>query len=569
MSKRQFPTLAEFLTSKSSNPTVNDTVEFQGYSVIGDGGAATWQYNGVTGETPSQSPAQLGGALLNDGNGNQWSLVVNGIMSALVLGASTASSDNSAELNAAVTSFECYIPDGVFFGAVITPKHSISGTGTIKKPVGSGGANVLLIDSVSDVKVSGITVDGNKSAATGFTNTQVTNSNNVTIDNVTTTNAKGHGVSLTNSTNSRVTNSTSSLNDAEGLEVRSSTTCLIEGNVVFDNLGHGVSLSKDVNINQNVSISKNKVNNNSRAGIHVPFNTNSLDPNSVDVNVSDNLVNNNGENGFLMQQTRGAISGNTSRSNGTLTIHQGFVINASDVTVSDNISEFNSGVGIDFGNSYKATCTGNLIRGNGIIGLEINSSEDVTATGNLITGNYASNPVFTYQAGLVVNGKGAQWPTISSKNINVSGNIIKAGPNQTHGLSIEESVQVHVSNNSMQLSGTVSDIRVDNMFEYDFELTNNKTASQPTASATTLVVDSDVKYFSVNSNAGQIDTISRDGLQVLQKGDELVIRFFVAGIVVGHLTGNINLGGANYTSTTNSTLTLLNLGGTWFKTSST
>ena len=75
MSKRQFSTLVGFLTSKSSNPTVNDTVEFQGYSAIGDGGTATWQHNGITGQTPSQSPAQLGDALLNDGNGNQWALI--------------------------------------------------------------------------------------------------------------------------------------------------------------------------------------------------------------------------------------------------------------------------------------------------------------------------------------------------------------------------------------------------------------------------------------------------------------------------------------------------------------
>ena len=75
MSKRQFNTLTGFLTSKSSNPSANDTVEFQGYDNIGDGGAATWQHNGVTGQTPSQSPAQLGGGLLNDGNGNQWALI--------------------------------------------------------------------------------------------------------------------------------------------------------------------------------------------------------------------------------------------------------------------------------------------------------------------------------------------------------------------------------------------------------------------------------------------------------------------------------------------------------------
>jgi hypothetical protein len=49
-----------------------------GYSTKGIG-EGKWQHNGVTGETPSQSPAQLGDGLLNDGNGNQWSLVVDGL----------------------------------------------------------------------------------------------------------------------------------------------------------------------------------------------------------------------------------------------------------------------------------------------------------------------------------------------------------------------------------------------------------------------------------------------------------------------------------------------------------
>jgi hypothetical protein len=49
-----------------------------GFTTSGDGGNGSWKQNGITGETPSQSPAQLGDALLNDGNGNQWSLVVDG-----------------------------------------------------------------------------------------------------------------------------------------------------------------------------------------------------------------------------------------------------------------------------------------------------------------------------------------------------------------------------------------------------------------------------------------------------------------------------------------------------------
>lgn len=45
-----------------------------GFTVSGSG-SGSWKQTGLTGQTPSQSPAQLGDALLNDGNGNQWALV--------------------------------------------------------------------------------------------------------------------------------------------------------------------------------------------------------------------------------------------------------------------------------------------------------------------------------------------------------------------------------------------------------------------------------------------------------------------------------------------------------------
>ncbi len=51
-----------------------DVREANGYTSSGDGGGAKWKFTGVTGQTPSQTPVQLGDGLLNDGNGNQWEL---------------------------------------------------------------------------------------------------------------------------------------------------------------------------------------------------------------------------------------------------------------------------------------------------------------------------------------------------------------------------------------------------------------------------------------------------------------------------------------------------------------
>lgn len=45
-----------------------------GFSVSGSG-SGSWKQNGITGQIPSQSPAQIINGLLNDGNGNQWELV--------------------------------------------------------------------------------------------------------------------------------------------------------------------------------------------------------------------------------------------------------------------------------------------------------------------------------------------------------------------------------------------------------------------------------------------------------------------------------------------------------------
>lgn len=85
---RKFDTTEGFILSKSENPSVNEIVTVQGYSSKGDGGAASWRYNGTSGQALSQSPAQLGKALLNDASGNQWALVDLGKCSPECLGLS-------------------------------------------------------------------------------------------------------------------------------------------------------------------------------------------------------------------------------------------------------------------------------------------------------------------------------------------------------------------------------------------------------------------------------------------------------------------------------------------------
>ena len=63
------------LIASTATFAAETTIPTSGFFTSGDSGNGSWKHNGITGRTPSQSPAQLGDALLNDGNGNQWALV--------------------------------------------------------------------------------------------------------------------------------------------------------------------------------------------------------------------------------------------------------------------------------------------------------------------------------------------------------------------------------------------------------------------------------------------------------------------------------------------------------------
>ena len=93
-----------------------------GFTTSGDGGNGSWKQNGVTGQVPSQSPAQLGDALLNDGNGNQWALVspVNLIVESLgddssALAAAIAASGKITGKKSTVTSTASLTPSSTTF----------------------------------------------------------------------------------------------------------------------------------------------------------------------------------------------------------------------------------------------------------------------------------------------------------------------------------------------------------------------------------------------------------------------------------------------------------------------
>jgi len=160
-------------------------LETSGFTTAGDGGGAKWKQNGITGQTPSQSPAQLGDALLNDASGNQWSLIVNDKVNAISLGAiGNGVNNDTASIQAAINYASnnkkiTYLPSGVYsirrqadlysrgYALLLPPDGSITGDG-VEKTILSAFNDGVVYDCIQtdislnndNIKLDGFTVFG-------------------------------------------------------------------------------------------------------------------------------------------------------------------------------------------------------------------------------------------------------------------------------------------------------------------------------------------------------------------------------------------------------------------------
>jgi hypothetical protein len=153
------------LIASSATFTASTVINTSGYTTSGDGGKKGWKQNGVTGQTVSQSPAQLLDGLLNDGSGNQWALVKDGYTKAESLGLiGDGSTDDLAVCKAClavgITEFpakiialsdELVIPVGsgiigfnCFWKRRTTYVYT-AGVNTVFTYIGSAGANTAVI----------------------------------------------------------------------------------------------------------------------------------------------------------------------------------------------------------------------------------------------------------------------------------------------------------------------------------------------------------------------------------------------------------------------------------------
>ena len=177
---------------------IGDVVYTLGYATAGDSAGAQWKLTAVTGQTASQSPAQLVKALLNDGTGRRWELVRDGNFLELSQLGAFAGDDITLLLQAASSEI------GNNPGAILLPyadkdnKCLISGTITIRSNTSVIGKSKNLTWLKS----------ANNFAGNIF---RVSSRNNVYFDSFSfdlngTNNSSGNGINISDSTNIILTN---------------------------------------------------------------------------------------------------------------------------------------------------------------------------------------------------------------------------------------------------------------------------------------------------------------------------------------------------------------------------
>lgn len=157
-------TTTDLINSSQGYPS-DYVLETSGFTTSGDGGGGQWKQNGVIAQPPSQTPSQLGDALLNDASGNQWSLAPSGWTWLAVFGAvngavSTLSIQAAINSGIAITDFS---GSEFLTGQLSIPSNRyIEGNFTVKLIDGTDLSTVRFVDDSEDITLKGFTINGNK-----------------------------------------------------------------------------------------------------------------------------------------------------------------------------------------------------------------------------------------------------------------------------------------------------------------------------------------------------------------------------------------------------------------------
>lgn len=436
--------------------------------------------------------------------------------------------------------------------------------------------------SKNDVTVSNITFDGSKSA--GFSGVPYElyflDCARIRCRNIKIINASGRGLSFDNNTDA----SSGSYSLFDSVYVDSSNECGMviqeSSNVVVDSCGwsnngtygllyvsNGLPYRGDnITVNNSISI------NNGASGIFFPLVGTSVNPACRNVTITGNLVSDNGENGIAMQSQYGVVSGNSCFRNGTTMAHQGILINGTDITVANNSSSDNTGVGIDLGDCLRTVCDGNTVTNNGIIGIEVNSCEGTVVSNNMVSGNNTTADAGYFAAGILVHKGTGGYPFVGNAiDTILTGNIVRIGPQQRFGILVTaDCTDTVVTSNICKSAGTILEICLTSTTVTE---SHNVTATVKPgtisfiASATSTLIP-DVGTFFQLTGAATVDSITQAGL-AFHAGRVIRVRFNNAGITLRHGVGNIYLNnGTDVLSTSSAqSVELLCVGEAWLETS--
>jgi hypothetical protein len=201
MANLKFNTTTAFINEFSGNVSEGSLVETLGYATVGDGGGAQWVKTATTGAV-SQSPAQLAdGAWLTDASGSRYDLVRSGNELSISKLGGVAGSDITSIMQAAITEISsnggtillpyasesnpCEISTELTIRDNVTVR-SESGSRVncwIKVP-DSTGLSIFRVNNRSNVVFKDFSIDNNGTNQTSGQTINITNTDNILIDNV-------------------------------------------------------------------------------------------------------------------------------------------------------------------------------------------------------------------------------------------------------------------------------------------------------------------------------------------------------------------------------------------------
>lgn len=344
------------------------------------------------------------------------------------------------------------------------------------------------------------------------------------------------------------------------------------GNDLYGKNG-GILGQGNIRVIADIKVSRNTVHNNLSTGISFNLMTESADQQAYEkISITKNSVYNNGGTGIAAQSDLTIVDHNHIWGNGSQTYHQGVLVNANGVIVSNNVITDNAGVGIDFGDCRKCSATTNHIEENGWLGIELNSSEQMTVTGNILNLNFKGKSGADLQAAILVHKGSGGYPFLGdSKDITITGNAIRSGDGQQYAILIADTncYNITVTGNTCKLAGLLDDIV---SRSNDVMIENNNTRWDPLGSARATLSSGVVSIPSVANvvqinGTGSVVTINISDNGAYIKDRTVRIRS-VNGCVIensGGSGGNIFIGSSVTLSAGQSILLYSDGSGGWLK----